>query len=506
MGTQTLNEQKRVGLSFLTSAFLISAGQADFEADDIHWFYKMGGPSPEPLVFEQQGRYLYTGGLFLRTDGVTNGKNLVRFDIVTETWQALPGLSSEVNGSVRALHAGDDGRMYLGGNFSNVDGVTSSRVAAYDPSTETFSGLIGSVGDLVSTGQENGPTNGDVRAILKVGNLVYVGGFYTGPSGSPNNEKYIRVYNLTTSTWSRMGDGLDGQVNALAELPDGSILAGGEFSEGLARWNGSSWSAYGGGIGGSGVVRDVVVAPSGRVYVGGSFTEAGSGGNQISASFVAYYTPGSNTWNNMAGGFDEEYIQSNGLDFVADGVYDLDLAGDGKLYVGGDFQADPSRTNVDLDHIAYWDDSGSWKAMGSGIGNAGSQIVNCVAVGPDGEVYAGGTFSEGYRNASSSNSQFAVWDTEVDFRGTASERNYDYVPGAYRNTTLEITDLNASQVMVTFETRPRTDYRLEASGTLDAASWPAVGSLVFGDGGLKSFMVNRNAIAGKEFFRLRTED
>lgn len=487
----------------LTAAFLSSGtSQAVFQPEDVHWFYKMGGPSPEPFAFAQQGRYLYTGGIFLSTDGVSNGKNLTRFDMVTESWQAIPGLSPVLNGSVRAIHAGDDGLIYFGGNFSNAADVTSSGIAVFNPVTETFAGLIGGAGDLVSTGQQNGPTNGDVRAILKVGNLVYVGGFYTGPSGSPANEKYIRVYNLTTNTWARLGTGLDGQVNALKMLPDGSILAAGEFSQGLARWNGSSWAAYGGGIGGTGVVRDIEVTPSGRVYAGGSFTEAGSGGNLISASFVAYYEPGSNTWNNMAGGFDDEYIQSNGTNFTADGIYDLALAGDGTLYAGGDIQADPTRSNTNLDHVACWDGSGTWKALGSGVGTTGSQIVNCVAVGPSGEVYVGGTFSEGYRNASSANSQFAVWDATVDFRGGASERNYDYVPGAMRNTTIEL--LTGASPKVEFESRPGTDYRLETTSNLASPTWTLTGPTVLGNGELKSFDVTIGA--SPKFYRLRAID
>ncbi|GHC56981.1 hypothetical protein [Roseibacillus persicicus] len=489
-------------IGMVASVCLAPIGESAFLPEDVHWFYKMGGPRPEPFAFAQQGRYLYTGGIFTDTDGLTNGKNLVRFDMVTEAWQELPGLSPEINGSVRALHAGDDGRIYVGGNFSNVAEVPSSRVAAYDPQTGTFEGLVGGVGDLVSVGQENGPTNGDVRAILKVDDLVYVGGFYTGPSGSPANEKYIRAFNLDTNTWLRLGDGLDGQVNALKLLPDGSILAGGEFSEGLARWDGVSWAAYGGGVGGEGVVRDIELTSSGRVYIGGSFNEVGSGANQISANFIAYYEPSSNSWNDMAGGFDDEYIQSNNTNFSADGVYDLALAGDGTLYVGGDFQADVTRTNTNLDHVACWDSTGTWQSLGSGAGTSGSQIVNCVAVGPRGEVYVGGTFSEGYRNASSANSQFAVWDSTIDFRGEASERNYDYVPGARNNTTVEF--VPGASPKFQFESRPGTDYRLEVTTDLASSLWTPTGPTVAGDGGVKTLDVTMSGEA--EFYRLRAID
>ncbi|WP_377174274.1 hypothetical protein [Roseibacillus ishigakijimensis] len=482
------------------SFFPLSSARADFEPDDVHWYYDVGGPSPEPFDFALSGRYLYTGGLFLSTSGVgfgEVGKNLVRYDTVLEQWEALPGLNAEFNGGVFALHAAG-GKIYIGGNFSNMGGAVNTRVAVYDPATATFSGLLG--GGLVSEGQENGPTNGDVRAILKKDHLVYVGGFYTGPSGSPENEKYIRVYNLNTQTWSRLGNGLDGRVEALALLPDGTLLAGGGFSEGLARWNGTAWSAYGGGIGGEGLVNDIVVAPDGTVYVGGSFTEVGAGANRLTdVRLVAAYDPGSNTWDNLAGGFHESYVQSNGSTFAADGVEELLWAHD-RLYAVGDFQANRDRSNQDLDHIAYWDGSGEWKAMGSGVGNTGSQIVNCIAPGPGRSLFVGGTFSEGYRNASSANAQIALWDDSYDFRGGASERNYDYVPGARYNTTVA---LDAATGQVTFESRDNTDYKLLSTPDLSAGTWNVGSTTVFGDGEEKSFSVPLEA--PRQFFRLQAE-
>ncbi|MEJ6578294.1 MAG: hypothetical protein QNL68_00700 [Akkermansiaceae bacterium] len=42
-----------------------------------------------------------------------------------------------------------------------------------------------------------------------------------------------------------------------------------------------------------------------------------------------------------------------------------------------------------------WDDTGTWKPLGSGIGSigsTGSQIVNCLTTGPNAELYVGGVF------------------------------------------------------------------------------------------------------------------
>jgi hypothetical protein len=443
--------------------------------DDVHWFYDYaGGPRPEPFTMERQGRFLYTGGGFLSLESRNEGKNLARFDLETEYWEALPGLSPELNGNVRALHAADDGLLYIGGNFSTAAGVPSSRVIAYDSSSNTFTGLVDEDYTLASTGQENGPTNGDVRGIVKIGNLLYVGGFFSGPPGSPSDEKSIRSFDLETRTWSKLGSGLQGpggilaQVWDLAALPDGTLLAGGSFAEGLARWDGNTWSAYGGGVGGDGIVRAIEVAEDGTVYIGGSFDEVGAGGNRrTDVLFAASYDPDSDTWDDMAGGFDEMYIQSNGTDFESGGVYDLVLAPNGDLYAGGDFQANPDRSETNLDHVALWDGSGSWKPLGSGVGTTGSQIVNCLGIGLNGDLYVGGTFSEGFRNASSANTQVARWDRNVDFT--------DYIPGAAENPSLEIISLSESEATLSFRPNPSADYRVQSA--TDFTDWqPLSGS------------------------------
>ena len=84
------------------------------------------------------------------------------------------------------------------------------------------------------------------------------------------------------SAWSTLGaassPGPDGPVRALAVRGD-ELFAGGDFhtaggekSQGIARWDGHRWRSMGGGVDGS--VRAIVV--SGKdVYVGGEFARAG---------------------------------------------------------------------------------------------------------------------------------------------------------------------------------------------------------------------------------------
>lgn len=67
------------------------------------------------------------------------------------------------------------------------------------------------------------------------------------------------------------------------------------------------------------------------------------------------------------------------------------VSGTGEIYVGGDFTR-VINSPVDVlpaAYVAKWD-GGGWSALGSGMNGA----VNALALGPQGELYAGGYFSE----------------------------------------------------------------------------------------------------------------
>lgn len=80
--------------------------------------------------------------------------------------------------------------------------------------------------------------NDEVHAFTQAGSSMIVGGnFATVQRGADAtgadkvNQSYLAAFDVTTADWrSKFAPTLDGQVLALATLPDGSIVAGGEFS------------------------------------------------------------------------------------------------------------------------------------------------------------------------------------------------------------------------------------------------------------------------------------
>ncbi|MFN9707398.1 MAG: hypothetical protein ACK595_21605, partial [Planctomycetota bacterium] len=118
--------------------------------------------------------------------------------------------------------------------------------------------------------------------------------FFSAGGVSANN-----IARWNGSSWSALGNGIGGFVRVLTVLPNGDLVVGGGFSvvgsqlpaNHVARWNGSAWSTLGAGVEGfssSTQVRALVVTAAGELAVGGDFLTAGG---QVSARFARYVSP-----------------------------------------------------------------------------------------------------------------------------------------------------------------------------------------------------------------------
>lgn len=291
---------------------------------------------------------------------------------------------------------------YLGDVISHVAGSNEAnsigiRLAAYDPlwyetsSTAaalgvqrllTVSYLVGKVDGLWDAlgapAMTASPTGTSVYAfaLSQDGNTLYVGGAFLNLNGIANAD-YIAAYDLTTGTWSAIGTGTDGEVRTLIVAPDGTLYAGGLFAnaggvacQGIAKWNGTAWSAVGTGLAVGGGALCMVMDSSGNIYVGGQFANAGGVAN----------TAGIAKWNGSA--WSALGTGATG----ADRIYALALDPSGKLYAGGDFALMGGVANTVK--IAKWNGS-AWSALSTGM----DSTVYGLAIAPDGHVYAGGAFT-----------------------------------------------------------------------------------------------------------------
>lgn len=268
-----------------------------------------------------------------------------------------------LNGECRSMYIASDNSVYAGGNFTTAGATAVSSIARWNGSV--WSGL--GAGLTYSTGG-----NGDCYAItLHTDGLVYASGDFDTAGGVSAN--YIARWNPTTLSWSAVGSGLNGSCYALETGPDGRLYACGLFdiagTNGIASWNGTSWSALGSGL--SDLPCNALASGAdGFLYVGGFFTTAGG----ITVNNIARWNPTTSTWSAMGSGL-------NGS------CFSIAYGNDGFVYVGGTFSA--AGGNV-ANRIARWNRTTStWSALGSGL----NAICRTLRMGPDGYLYAGGDFT-----------------------------------------------------------------------------------------------------------------
>jgi hypothetical protein len=212
----------------------------------------------------------------------------------------------------------------------------------------------------------------------------------------------INIAKWDGSTWSALGAGVNGAINALVSDASGNLYVGGTFTlagqisaNQVAKWDGTSWSALGSGISSGGSVNALVLDTNGNLYVGGRFTAAGG----VGATNIAKWN--GRIWSTLGADLQPRSSPVGPVSIVDALAFD----GSGNLYVGGVFLAPGA---VSAPNIAKWDGS-TWSALGSGLSGAqyASDAVYALACDTNGNLYAGGDFiAAGGANAN----YIAKWD------------------------------------------------------------------------------------------------
>ncbi len=275
-----------------------------------------------------RGPTVYVGGSFTKAGPFTLDRIAMLRDA---TWSPVGG---GVDGSVFSLapcqSCPDRGaNLYVGGAFHRAGGETAHGVARWDGRSWSALGAGVDFGSLSFC-----------EVLLVTGNLfeqgpqLYAGGYFDSAGGLPASN----IARWDGEAWSALGGGLNGVVNALAVFDDGAgpaLYAGGSFTMAgeveafnIARWDGATWSAVGGGVGGYSVdALEVFDDGSGAsLFVGGSFLNAGG----VEAVGIARWD--GKSWSAVGGGV------SGGYEWVAHLLVVDDGTGPA-LYAGGGFMA-----------------------------------------------------------------------------------------------------------------------------------------------------------------------
>lgn len=353
--------------------------------------------------------------------GAFSGDDL-QSDFWIARWNGLTWTAADngVHGDVRTFAALPNGDLFAGGYFGTDDGAGSvARLSGLVWSGLTQTGINGSVlallplpnGDLIAGGyfttvggvmanaiaRWNGSewtplSSGMNRAIEKLaslpnGDIIAAGDFFTTDGG-------VAAYHLARwngSVWSPLGlelsstSSYDVGVSALLSLPNGDLIVGGFFTSAgasvvnnITRWNGSEWSPLGTGMGGYlASVSALTTLANGDLIVGGSFSTAGG----VAASNIARWN--GSEWVPLGAGL------RNRAGFPA-AVSTLATLPNGDIIAGGLFDRAGA---VTVNGVARWNGS-TWSGLGAGLGFVGGDnaVINALTVLPNGDLIAGGYF------------------------------------------------------------------------------------------------------------------
>ena len=242
------------------------------------------------------GNKVYAGGNF-KTAGGVSAPNLAAWD--GTKWSPV---GESPNGSVWAIAARGN-KVYVGGEFTKIGNTPAAYLAEWDGN---------------AWWQLGPPPNNPVYAIALTGSALHAGGYFTKLGSLP-----ARHIAKCERTWSTLDGGLNGTVAALTANGD-DVYVGGSFTRSggaalrnIAKWNGttSRWSGLSGGVDGD--VHRIAVSPNGDVYVGGYLTQAG----RVAVSSIAKWN---GAWAPLGSGLN-------------DSVLGLAMDG-GDIYVTGSFQ------------------------------------------------------------------------------------------------------------------------------------------------------------------------
>ncbi|HKP02317.1 MAG TPA: hypothetical protein VJU77_03060 [Chthoniobacterales bacterium] len=333
---------------------------------------------------------------------------------------ALDGFDPNANGTVRVIVVQPNGKILIGGDFTNVLGLQRNHIARlnhdgtvdadFDPNANgnVLSIAVQADGKILVGGSFSGASsiggqarnhiarldavtgladsfdpnaNGDVKAItLQSDGKILAGGLFTSIGGQVRN----RIARLDGATG--LADSFDpnanGDVNAITLQADGKILVGGAFAGAnsiggqsrnrIARLDAGTGLADSLDPGANGSVNSIALQADGRILAGGSFTDIG----QQSRNRIARLDPNTG----QADSFDPNANNE---------VHSIAVQLDGKILVGGVFNGAGSIGGQSRNRIARLDPA---TGLADSLDSNANNIVYAIATQADGKILIGGVF------------------------------------------------------------------------------------------------------------------
>ncbi len=342
------------------------------------------------LALQTNGQIL-AGGAFTFVNGIPeNCLARLNADGSVDSAGFLNGQAG-ASGPVQAVVCQTDGRVVIGGAFTNVDGTIRNRIARLmtDGSLDTSFNPPGGASD---------PVYALAETFINGAREIYVGGAFSSISGgaSPNLARlYGGSTNITGGSLDASfatGSGPDGAVYAIAVYATnspfaGKLLVGGAFNNingfalgHVARMNGdgSVDTNFDLNLGANDIVRAIAIQTDGRILIGGDFTNVnGTALNHIArlnsdGSLDANFTA------NVAGG-------ANGT------VQAIAVQADNRIVLAGQFTQANGVTRNRITRLLPSGAVDPWINFGDGANGA----IDALVIQPaDQKLVIGGGFTQ----------------------------------------------------------------------------------------------------------------
>jgi uncharacterized delta-60 repeat protein len=346
---------------------------------DPNAWYQPGQPDGivGSIQVQTDGKIL-VGGLFTNVGGQTRN-NIARLDAVTGLADSF---DPNATGSVASIALQADGKILLGGDFTQIGGQTRNHIARLDATTglaDSFDPNASVPGQYVS---------GVYAIAVQANGKVLVGGLFTNVGGQTRNN--IARLNPITGLADSFDPNPNDIVVSIAAQADGKILAGGLFNSigteprnGIARLEteGRLDQTLNPSLPLSSEFLATAVQPDGKILIGGNFTTVlGVARNNIARL-------------NADGTLDMAFNPN-----ANSTVFSIAVQTDGKILVGGVFNGVNSIGGQSRSHIARLD--ATTGLADSFNPNAYNDVTSILLQG-DGKILVGGSFNRiggEYRN------------------------------------------------------------------------------------------------------------
>ncbi|HEX8268315.1 MAG TPA: T9SS type A sorting domain-containing protein [Flavobacterium sp.] len=276
--------------------------------------------------------------------------------------------------TVDRVQAQTDGKIIVVGQYINYNGTSANCIIRLNPNgTKDTSFNVG-------TGTNAGIWGCTLQSD---GKILIFGGFTSYNGVSSNRIVRLNTDGTKDATFT-IGTGPSNYLESVKVQPDGKIIIGGSFTSyngtpinRVARLNanGTLDTGFTVGIGADDHVRDIAIQSDGKVLVSGNFFNFNGAAKQKLVRL------------NANGTIDTAY--NNAGTGPLSNVWTIALQSDGKLLIGGEFQA---YNGIGRNRIARLNTDGTLDTTFD-IGSGASSTVMSLFPDVDGRIYLGGSFT-----------------------------------------------------------------------------------------------------------------